>query len=140
MESTSVKEPGFLLTVFPAVVAMMDGGFSAESAGRLSEFFARLGVEPLAALNFLKEKQVLEWEKGRKTLEEAINNQTVLSTPELSAPDDDAGQTILGMILGICPQLMQQLPEEIGTKFTHLASLGTGMDFSSVSDLIKVYS
>ena len=140
MESTSVKEPGFLLTVFPAVVAMMDGGFSAESAGRLSEFFARLGVEPLAALNFLKEKQVLEWEKGRKTLEEAINNQTVLSTPELSAPDDDAGQIILGMILGICPQLMQQLPEEIGTKFTHLASLGTGMDFSSVSDLIKVYS
>ncbi len=140
MESTSVKEPGFLLTVFPAVVAMMNGGFSAESAGRLSEFFARLGVEPLAAINFLKEKQVLEWENGRKTLEEAIHNQTVLGTPEFSSPEDNVGQKNLGMILGVCPQLMQQLPEEIGTKFTNLASLGTGLDFSSVSHLIEMFS
>lgn len=136
MESTSVREPGFLLTVFPVLSVMMNGGFSAESACRLLEHCARFGIEPIVSINFLKEKQALEWENGRKILEQAIQNQIVLGTPESSSAGQNAGQRTLAMILGICPQLMQQLPDEVGNKFINIASLGTGMDLSSVSNLI----
>lgn len=127
MESTDVKEPGFLLTNFPALSVLQQCGMPADDACKLLEVCARLGVDPCAAASLIQEQQIKSFNEGRAALEQWINNPGAFETaPIKSVPEK---KQILGMVLGICPELVKQLPEEMDDRLIQLASIGTGIEF-----------
>lgn len=130
LESTAVREPGFLLTHPQAVEMFYEAGFAAEDAGRLMEICARLGWDPVAAVSFLKANDIHNFSGGKELLYTLVDKPADISGFNLET-DSAGGQEFDGLTLGICPELLKHFPAEqidgMNAKFLKLVSLGTGI-------------
>lgn len=127
LESTLVREPGFLLTHPQAVEMFYEAGFAVEEAGRLMEICARLGLDPVAAVSFLKENDTHDFLGGKELLHTLVDKPVYLDGFN-SKTESAGGQAFYGLTLGICPELLKRLPEKMNARFLQLVSLGTGIE------------
>ena len=127
LESTSVREPGFMLTHPQAVELFYEAGFAVEEAGRLMEICARLGLDPVAAVSFLKENDSHDFLGGKELLYTLVDKPVYLDG--FNSKTESAGeQEFYGLTMGICPELLKCLPNKMNARFLQLVSLGTGIE------------
>lgn len=156
MRSTTVKEPGILLTSLLDIISFKQFGHDAAGTFRALEKAYRLGIEPASAAAYLKANgkglndlenltsvqidAVAPWPVDRAEAAD-IEKRAVFSTwappAALFGRFDESGagfwlkRNALAYITGICPILMLMMPEYDEATLAELINLGYGTEITA---------
>lgn len=129
MASTSVAEPGLLLTDVRAAAALRAAGWTVEEAARLLEAAARRGVDPAVAARLAVDAGSPTAAAGAELLDSADADLLAPAAEAALAGVDAADERgRAGYVFGVCPTLLTVAPDLEVEALTEALRLGSGME------------